>query len=273
MNSVSAYFKKKDITGRILKFFAMFLIALTSLFLIVPILISIAGSFSAYWGLTMFSRGLTLQWYRDVFRFYGHTIGFTLLITSVTVIVNIFIGSMMAYKMAMARNRASRWIKLAEEILTMPAAIPGIAIGIALAQAFAAMRSSGLLIFLGHIIFTFPLMFRAVTGALRSRDFRSIEECAASLGAGPITRFFGVIFPAIRTSVLSGAINVFMLSLGEFNITFFLYTPFLMTLPVGMYESYASLRIEVGSAFTTLFLLIAIPLTYFMNRLNKTQTK
>ena len=273
MNSISAYYKKKDIINSFFKIFAMLLVILTSLFLIVPILISVIGSFSAYWGLTMFSRGLTLQWYRDVFRFYGHTIGFTLLITCVTVIVNVFVGSMMAYKMAMAKNRASRWIKLAEEILTMPAAVPGIAIGIALAQAFAVMRSSGILIFLGHIIFTFPLMFRAVTGILRSKDFRSIEECAASLGAGPMTRFFKVIFPAIRVSVLSGAINVFMMSLGEFNITFFLYTPLLMTLPVGMYESYASLRIEVGSAFTTLFLLIAIPLTYFMNKLNKTQTK
>ena len=264
---------KKDMIGKALKFLAMLLIILTSLFLIIPILISIAGSFSGYWGLTMFSRGLTLQWYKDVFRFYGHTIGFTLLITCVTVIVNIFIGSMMAYKMAMSRNKGSRRIKLVEEILTMPAAIPGVAIGLALAQAFAVMRSSGILIFLGHIIFTFPLMFRAVTGALRSRDFRSIEECAASLGAGPITRFFKVIFPAIRVSVLSGAVNVFMMSLGEFYITFFLYTPFLMTLPVGMYESYASLRIEVGSAFTTLFLVIAIPLTYFMLRLNKTQTR
>ena len=116
-------------------------------------------------------------------------------------------------------------------------------------------------------------MFRAVTGALRAKDFKSIDECAASLGAGPIRRFFQVIFPAIRVSILSGAINVFMMSLGEFNITFFLYTPYLMTLPVGMYESYASLRIEVGSAFTTLFLAFAIPLTYFMNRLNKTKTK
>lgn len=81
-----------------------------------------------------------------------------------------------------------------------------------------------------------------------------------------------MIFPAIRVSVLSGAINVLLLSLGEFNITFFLYTPFLMTLPVGMYESYASLRIEVGSAFTTLFLVLAIPLSLLLNRLNKSKT-
>jgi putative spermidine/putrescine transport system permease protein len=264
---------KVDILGIIVKASAYILIVLTSLFLIVPIAFSVVGSFCMYWGQTMFSRGFTLRYYLDVFRYYGHTIGFTLMITCITVAVNILIGSMTAYKLAIAKNHNSRIIKLIEEFLTLPAAIPGIAIGLALAQAYGVMRSSGILILIGHIIFTFPLMFRAVTGTLRTRNFRTIDECAASLGAGPLRRFFLVIFPAIRVSIFSGAINVFMLSLGEFNITFFLYTPFRMTLPVGMYESYASLRIEVGSAFTTLFLAFAIPLTFILNRLNKTKTK
>jgi len=31
-------------------------------------------------------------------------------------------------------------------------------------------------------------------------------------------------------------------------------------MPVGLYESYASLRLEIGSAYTTLFLLFTLPL-------------
>ncbi len=265
--------KTYNLTGKILKALVYILIITTTAFLIVPIIFTILGSFSAYWGKTMFSRGLTLEWYDYVFYYYGHTIGLTLLITCATVVINMVLGSMTAYKLAMSPNKNSKWIKLFEEILTLPAAIPGIAIGLALAQSYAPLRRSGILILVAHVIFTFPLMFRSVTGALRAKDFKSIDECASSMGAGPFRKFFLVIFPAIRVSILSGAINVFMMSLGEFNITFFLYTPFLMTLPVGMYESYASLRIEVGSAFTTLFLAFAIPLTYIMNRLNKTQTK
>lgn len=265
--------KTYNLTGKMLKLLVFFLIVVTTVFLILPIIFTILGSFSAYWGKTMFSRGLTLEWYDYVFYYYGHTIGLTLLVTCATVGINMILGSMTAYKIAMASNRNSKWVKLIEEILTLPAAIPGIAIGLALAQSYASLRRSGVLILVAHVIFTFPLMFRAVTGALRAKDFKSIDECASSLGAGAFRKFFQVIFPAIRVSILSGAINVFMMSLGEFNITFFLYTPFLMTLPVGMYEAYASLRIEVGSAFTTLFLAFAIPLTYVMNRLNKTQTK
>lgn len=261
-----------SIVSKAFKVLAFVLILLTSAFLIVPIIFTVLGSFSAYWGQTMFSRGLTMRWYEYVFYYYGHTIKITLLISAVTVVVNTILGSMAAYKVCMAKNAHSKWIKFFEEILTLPTAIPGIAIGLALAQAYTVMRQSGILILIGHIVFTFPLIFRTVTGALRSTNFRAVDEAAASLGAGPIRRFFTVIFPAIRVSVLSGAINVLLLSLGEFNITFFLYTPFLMTLPVGMYESYASLRIEVGSAFTTLFLVLAIPLSLLLNRLNKSKT-
>lgn len=265
--------KVYNLTGKILKMMVYALIIITTAFLIVPIVFTVLGSFSSYWGQDMFGKGFTLEWYQYVFDYYGHTIGITIVITCITVVANVILGSMMAYKVAMNPNKNSRIMKFLEEVLTLPAAIPGVAIGLALAQSYSGLRRSGVLILIAHIIFTFPLMFRAVTGALRAKNFKAIDECAATLGAGPIRRFFTVIFPAIRVSILSGAINVFMMSLGEFNITFFLYTPFLMTLPVGMYESYASLRIEVGSAFTTLFLVFAIPLTYCMNRLNKTKTK
>lgn len=134
------------------------------------------------------------------------------------------------------------------------------------------MRQSGLLILIGHVIFTFPLMFRSVSAAIRSQNLKSIDEAARSLGAGFIHRYARVIFPLLRVAIFSGAINVFMTSLGEFNITFFPYTPSLMTFPAGMYESYASLRIEVGSAFTTIFLIIAVILTYLLNRLNRSET-
>lgn len=264
--------KTYDLSGKIFKALAFGLVVLTSVFLIAPIIFTVLGSFSTYWGKNMFGQGLTLRWYQYVFRYYGHTIMLTLVISLSTVVINVFLGSMTAYKLAMAKNPNSKWIKLLEELLTLPAAVPGIAIGLALAQAYAMMRQSGVLILIGHVILTFPLMFRTVSGALRSKDFRTIDECAASLGANPLQRFFRVIFPAIRVSILSGAINVLMMSLGEFNITFFLYTPFVMTLPVGMYESYASLRIEVGSAFTTLFLVFAIPLAYLLNRMNRTKT-
>lgn len=260
---------QQSIGDRVFRSASILLVALMMLFILVPLIYTVLGSFSVYWSNTLYSKGATLRWYQYIWQYYGHTILRTLMITCSTVIINVLLGTMTAYKLATTVHRNSPWVKLAEEIYTLPTAIPGIAIGLSLAQAYPYLRQMGLMIIVGHVLLTFPVMLRTITGALRTKNYLTIDECAASLGAGPLRRFFTVIFPAIRMSVASGAINVFMLSLGEFNITFFLYNPFLMTLPVGMYESYASLRIEAGSAFTVIFIVLAIPLTMLMNRLGK----
>ena len=53
---------------------------------------------------------------------------------------------------------------------------------------------------------------------------------------------------------------VVTLSMGEFNMTWLLHTPFNKTLPVGLADAYASLRLEIASAYTLVFFLVIIPL-------------
>jgi putative spermidine/putrescine transport system permease protein len=55
---------------------------------------------------------------------------------------------------------------------------------------------------------------------------------------------------------------VFTLSVGEFNLTWMLHTPLTRTLPVGLADSYASMRIEVGSAYTLIFFIVVLPLLW-----------
>ena len=57
---------------------------------------------------------------------------------------------------------------------------------------------------------------------------------------------------------------VVTLSLGEFNMSLLLHTPLTQTLPVGLADTYASLRLEVGSAYTLVFFIIIIPLLVAM---------
>jgi putative spermidine/putrescine transport system permease protein len=57
---------------------------------------------------------------------------------------------------------------------------------------------------------------------------------------------------------------VFTLSMGEFNLTWMLHTPLTRTLPVGLADSYASMRIEIGSAYTLLFFLVILPVLWGM---------
>ena len=73
-----------------------------------------------------------------------------------------------------------------------------------------------------------------------------------------------MIVPNARPGILAGALSVVTLSLGEFNLTWMLHTPLTKTLPVGLADSYASMRLEVASAYTLVFFVMIIPLLVAM---------
>jgi len=91
-------------------------------------------------------------------------------------------------------------------------------------------------------------------------DLKTLEEAAASLGASFGRRFATVVVPNVRPGILAGALMVVTLSMGEFNLTWMLHTPLTKTLPVGLADSYASMRLEIGSAYTLIFLVMIVPL-------------
>jgi putative spermidine/putrescine transport system permease protein len=101
----------------------------------------------------------------------------------------------------------------------------------------------------------------AVFGAI---DVKTLDEGAASLGARPWRRFRDVIVPNAAPGILAGSLMVVTLSLGEFNLTWMLHTPLTKTLPVGLADSYASMRLEIASAYTLIFFVMIIPLLVAM---------
>jgi putative spermidine/putrescine transport system permease protein len=112
----------------------------------------------------------------------------------------------------------------------------------------------------GHVLFTLPFMIRSVLAVMMAVDLKTLEEAAASLGASFGERFTTVVLPNVRPGIVAGALMVVTLSMGEFNLTWMLHTPLTKTLPVGLADSYASMRLEIGSAYTLIFLVMIVPL-------------
>ena len=77
-----------------------------------------------------------------------------------------------------------------------------------------------------------------------------------------------MIVPNAKPGILAGSLMVVTLSLGEFNLTWMLHTPLTKTLPVGLADSYASMRLEVASAYTLIFFIMIIPLLVAMQILS-----
>ena len=113
-----------------------------------------------------------------------------------------------------------------------------------------------------------PLV-RSVLAVLMAIDLKTLEEGAASLGAGFWERFRDIVLPNCRQGILAGSLMVVTLSMGEFNMTWLLHTPFTKTLPVGLADAYASLRLEVGSAYTLVFFVMIMPLLLAMQAFAK----
>jgi putative spermidine/putrescine transport system permease protein len=232
-------------------------------FLVVPAILSIAAGVTVNYFRGLQS-GVTLQWVFQVWELYADTILLSFVIAFATLMVTLVVGVPAAYALHVRGGRLSR---LVEEIITLPLAIPGLAIALGLLLAygsFGGFRRSWLFILTGHVVFTMPFMVRSVMAVFSTIDIKTLDEGAASLGAAPWRRFFDVIVPNARPGILAGALMVVTLSLGEFNITWMLHTPLTKTLPIGLADAYASMRLEVASAYTLIFFVMIVPLLVAM---------
>ncbi|MHC8944522.1 putative spermidine/putrescine transport system permease protein [Advenella incenata] len=233
------------------------------LFMFIPVIISVmAGLVDNY--RAGLKSGLTLRWIEEVWSVYGSTVSASVILALVCVTCTLLLGVPCAY--ALARSR-SRFARAFEEILTLPVAVPGLATALALILAYGEinlLRQSFGFILIGHILFTLPFMVRTVSSAFQRPDLLAIEEAARTLGASFAQRFLGVLVPAVFPAILAGMLMVFTLSIGEFNLTWMLHTPMTRTLPVGLADSYASMRIEVGSAYTLVFILVILPILWLL---------
>ncbi len=235
-------------------------------FLVVPAVLSMVAGVTANYFRGVQS-GLTLDWVAQVWELYAPTIVLSFVVALATLAVTLVVGVPAAYALHVHGGRVSRAV---EEIITLPLAIPGLAIALALLLTyggFGSFRRSWLFILVGHVIFTLPFMVRSVMAVFASIDIRTLDEGAASLGASPLRRFRDVIVPNARPGILAGALMVVTLSLGEFNLTWMLHTPLTKTLPVGLADSYASMRLEVASAYTLIFFVMIVPLLVAMQML------
>jgi putative spermidine/putrescine transport system permease protein len=84
--------------------------------------------------------------------------------------------------------------------------------------------SSALLV-AAYTVLSFPYMYRAVDVGLAAMDVRVLTEAAQSLGASWFRILWSIIFPNLRTAVLSGAFLTLAIVVGEFTIAAFLARP------------------------------------------------
>ena len=122
---------------RPLRFYGQLLFTiLVCAFLIVPVVMSMMAGVTANF-IRGISSGVTLRWIVEVWALYHDTIFLSLLIALACLICTILLGVPAAYVLSKRQGPVARMI---EELLTLPLAIPGLAIALALIISFGGFR-------------------------------------------------------------------------------------------------------------------------------------
>ena len=170
---------------------------------------------------------------------------------------------------AMVVRRRARGRGILEALLALPWAVPGTVFAIAIATAFSVHAPlAGRIVLVGtiwilplaYLVRNLPLTSRATLAGFRSLD-PSLDEAAASLGAGRWRTLWSVTVPLLWPSLVAGATLAFATSLGDFVTSIVLYT--YDTRPISL-EILSSLRqADVGVAAAYGVVLMAVSAVVF----------
>lgn len=109
----------------------------------------------------------------------------------------------------------------------------------------------------GHIVLTLPYFLQAVTADMQRLDLLNLEAAAESLGATMPQRFFHIIVPALKHSIMSGLIVVAALSIGEFQFSNLVAGFLNRTYPVVLLQAFYGAT-GFACAATVVLLLLAL---------------
>ena len=148
-----------------------------------------------------------------------------------------------------------------EVIVYLPFLLPPMVTGLSLLIFFATLGLARgfVTVVIGHTVFVLAVMFRLVQTRMQALPKTTIEA-SADLGASRWQTFRYVLWPQLRSAVVTGAILAFTLSFDETLITIFLAGD-TTTLPLRLW---AMMRVGFTpqiNALVTLVLLISIGLT------------
>ncbi|WP_458204563.1 ABC transporter permease [Haladaptatus sp. NG-SE-30] len=222
-----------DLPGYIARFY----LAACLTFIIAPILIIIAISFTPEQFLTFPPNGFSLKWFNVVLTSPEWQLALlnSLVIATGASIIATSIGLSLAF----ALDRYDiRFTALLRGVGVLPILIPPVIIGVAFMSYFFLIGISGTLfnLVIAHGVFYAPFSLVLISTGLDEMD-REVEEAAMNLGATRWQTLRTVTFPIIRSNVFSGVLFAFILSLNEYIIAFLVSGFTVTTVPIKIFSS------------------------------------
>ena len=236
-----------------------FYTVLIFLFLYLPMFVLIVASFNTGKDITDF-EGFTLARYAELFRdnkllpLLGNSLKMALLSS--------LLATVMGTAAALGIHRMGPRLRSLILSVTNPDIVTGVSLSLLFVFMGTLMRNNTILGFwtllIAHVTFNLPYVILNVMPKLTQMD-PALQEAALDLGCTPLQAFRKVTIHEIMPGIVSGAIMAFTMSLDDFVISYFVYGPSYVTLPVEIYNyTKKPLQPKIYALFTLLFALILL---------------
>ncbi len=228
------------------------------IFVLAPLAVVVALSFSEAQFAIFPPQGFTLSWYSTVVTDpeFLHAVGVSIVLALAATVASFALGLPAAWALDRKFAYGKRTV---EAILLSPLIFPVLISGLALLKLFAAMRmrDAPVNLFIGHVLITLPYMVRTVTVSLKQVN-PSLEEAALTLGGPPWRVFWLVTVPQILPGIAAGCLFSFMVSFDDFPITMWLADAQTLPLPLYLFQVMSRVFDPSIAAMSSLMILIGI---------------
>ncbi|MBJ3776726.1 ABC transporter permease [Acuticoccus mangrovi] len=212
---------------------------LFSAFMLAPMVVVLAASFTGEGYISFPPASLSTRWYVEVLQnnTFMNALSFSLQIAAITATASGLVGVLSAVVLVKPSFPGRTFLV---SLAMMPLTLPHIVLAIALLQLFGslAIPSAPYALLMGHILITVPYVLRLTMTSLGGLDPR-LELASFTLGASRSYTLRHVVLPLGLRGILAGILFAFLLSFDEITISLFTALPGKMTLPAEIF-SYAS---------------------------------
>ncbi len=235
-------------------------------FILAPLLVTIAISVSDTPYVVFPPRGFTFGWYTKVLQDpdFQESLSFSLTLAVAVTAGALLLGVPAAF--AVTRHQFPGQ-GVAVAALLSPLIFPVLITGVALLQLFSRIgsQSTPLNMLIAHVLVTTPYVVRTVAASLSLAD-GTLEDAARTLGAGPWRVFRRVTIPQIAPGVAAGALFAFMVSFDNFPISLWLADAQHNPIPLLIFQMIGNVFEPSIAAISTLMILLAMVIVLILER-------
>lgn len=241
--------------------------ALVVLFLMAPLVITVAVSFSSSSVFTLPPPEWSLRWYERLPRTRGlwPALATSLQVAAISTAAALVLGTLCA--IGIVRGRFPGRDALAT-FMVSPLMMPGLVLGIAMLQFFRelGLRDAYASLLVAHAVVTLPYVTRTVMGSLTLFDFTLIDA-ARTLGYSYGGALLRVVVPVLAPAFLTSGLFAFLASMDNYPISIFFSDAWTKTLPLQMLQYVEESPNPVIAAISSGLILLTVVVLLIADRL------